>query len=38
VAAGAERIDVGAGRIVPGPLDIEPLPDATAAGVDLAEG
>src|SRR5689334_9341327 len=34
----AERINVRSGGIVPGPLDIEPLPEATTDGADLVEG
>ncbi len=33
----AERIDVPAGGVVPGPADIDPLPEQTAAPADEAE-
>ncbi len=35
----AERIDAPAGGLVPGPLDIDPLPEpSVGSGADLVEG
>lgn len=33
----AERIEVGSGGVVPGPADVEPLPDSSADAPDAAE-
>jgi hypothetical protein len=34
---GAERIDVPAGGVVPGPAEIDPLPDRSAVPADAGE-